>query len=62
MKKGKHSAEDVAGAVAYEDMSPYGEDQTLKELVERLVRIYWKGDVEKKAHVVVFLNSAAPGE
>ena len=48
MKKGKHSAEDVATAVAYEDMSPYGEDQTLKELVERLVRIYRKGDVEKK--------------
>ena len=54
MKKGKHSAEDVAGAVAYEDMSPYGEDQMLKELIERRVRIYRKGDVEKKPMSLCF--------
>ena len=45
-----------------EAMETYGEDPTLNELIQRLVRTYYRGDAEKKAHLVGFLIGADPGE
>ena len=45
-----------------EAMETYGEDPTLNELIQRLVRTYYRGDPEKKAHLVGFLIGADPGE
>ena len=45
-----------------EVMETYGEDPTLNELIQRLVRTYYRGDAEKKAHLVGFLIGADPGE
>lgn len=39
-----------------------GMDQTLKGLVEKVVRIYQRGDPDKKAHLKGFLMGADPGE
>lgn len=39
-----------------------GMDQTLKGLVEKVVRIYQRGDIEKKAHLKGFLMGADPGD
>ena len=44
-----------------EAMETYGEDPTLNELIQRLVRVYYRGDVEKKSHLVGFLIGADPG-
>ncbi|MFQ5483309.1 MAG: hypothetical protein ACE5ER_11190, partial [Nitrospinaceae bacterium] len=40
----------------------YGDDQKLMELIARLVRIYYKGGPEKRAHLIGFLSGADPGE
>ena len=45
-----------------EAMETYGEDPTLNELIQRLVRTYYRGDAEKKAHLVGFLIGSDPGE
>jgi transcriptional regulator with XRE-family HTH domain len=45
-----------------EAMETYGEDPALNELIQKLVRTYYRGDVEKKAHLVGFLIGADPGE
>ncbi|NIP99670.1 MAG: helix-turn-helix domain-containing protein [Nitrospinaceae bacterium] len=45
-----------------ESMEEYGEDQKLRELIEKVIRIYRKGTQEKRAHLVGFLNGADPGE
>ncbi len=45
-----------------ESMEMYGEDQKLKEMIEKLIRIYRQGTAEKKAHLMGFLNGADPGE
>lgn len=58
MRKGKGLAE----GAAQEEMSPYGEDQNLQEMINRLVRIYHRGDADKKAHILGFLIGADPGE
>ncbi len=50
------------GNMVSEVMEQYGEDQKLRELVERVVRIYKKGGVEKRAHLMGFVNGADPGE
>ncbi|MGV7220458.1 MAG: helix-turn-helix domain-containing protein [Nitrospinales bacterium] len=47
--------------IVLEDMDGYGDDPKLRDLIEKLIRIYNKGDAEKKAHVVGFLNGADPG-
>lgn len=39
-----------------------GMDQTLKELVEKMIRIYQRGGADKKAHLKGFLLGADPGE
>ena len=43
-------------------METYGEDPTLNELIQRLVRTYFRGDPEKKVYLVGFLIGADPGE
>ena len=45
-----------------EAMETYGEDPALNELIQKLVRTYYRGDAEKKAHLVGFLIGADPGE
>jgi len=50
------------GAEGAEALEPYGQDQSLKELVDKVVRIYHHGDAEKKAHLKGFLMGADPGE
>lgn len=62
MKKTGSTEEDVLGAVASEESSAYGYDQTLKNLIDRLVRVYHRGDPEKRAHILGFLIGADPGE
>lgn len=39
-----------------------GEDKELNELIQRLVRTYYRGDSEKKAHLTGFLLGADPRE
>ena len=38
------------------------EDKDLNELIQKLVRTYYRGDSEKKAHLKGFLLGADPGE
>ena len=45
-----------------EALETYGEDPILNELIQRLVRTYYRGDTEKKAHLNGFLIGADPGE
>ena len=47
--------------IVLEDMDGYGDDPKLRDLIEKLIRIYNKGNSVKKAHVVGFLNGADPG-
>jgi hypothetical protein len=52
----------VGEAVAYEEAEEYGQgDPTLKELIERLTRIYYHGESVKRAHILGFLIGADPG-
>jgi len=62
MKKGNLPGDGRDTPVAYEEMEEYGQDPNLKELMEKLVRIYNHGDPEKKAHLLGFLIGADPGE
>lgn len=48
-------------ALVYEDTAEYGQDAKLKELIERLIRIYHRGDPVKRAHILGFLIGADPG-
>ncbi len=50
------------GALVQEAMQDYGEDQKLREVIEKAVRIYRRGNQEKRAHLLGFLNGADPGE
>ncbi|CAI2719556.1 helix-turn-helix domain-containing protein [Nitrospina watsonii] len=43
-------------------LEQYGEDQKLREVIEKVVRIYKKGGLEKRAHLIGFVNGADPGE
>ena len=38
------------------------EDPNLTELIQRLIRTYYRSDAEKKAHLIGFLIGADPGE
>jgi transcriptional regulator with XRE-family HTH domain len=40
----------------------YGEDPALNELIQKLVRTYYRGDAEKKVYLVGFLIGVDPGE
>lgn len=61
MNKSKHAPSGKEPCVN-EAMEAYGEGPKLEELIQRLVRIYYRGDAEKKAHVVGFLLGSDPGE
>lgn len=50
------------GAMVQEAMQDYGEDRKLREVIEKAVRIYRRGNQEKRAHLLGFLNGADPGE
>jgi hypothetical protein len=45
-----------------EELEAYGEDPNLTELIQRLIRAYYRCDAEKKAHLIGFLIDADPGE
>ena len=49
------------GSLVEETMEGYGEDQKLRELIEKLTRIYQHGNLEKRSHLIGFLNGADPG-
>ncbi len=61
MNRERAEMEEMEPHVA-EDLLPYGQDQTLKELIEKVIRIYHRGEPEKRAHLVGFLTGADPGE
>lgn len=61
MKKDALSDDGLATPFAYEEMETYGQESNLKELKEKLVRIFNHGDPEKKAHLVGFIAGADPG-
>lgn len=61
MKKGNLPGDGLDTPFAYEEMEEYGQDPKLKELMEKLVRIYKHGDPEKKAHLFGFMLGADPG-
>jgi hypothetical protein len=42
-------------------VSAYGDDKQLRELMEKLARIYNQGDNDKKAHLIGFLTGADSG-
>ena len=50
------------GTMVQETMQDYGEDRKLREAIEKVVRIYRRGNQEKRAHLIGFLNGADPGE
>ncbi len=57
----KRGSENAVAPMAYEESAEYGEDPKLKDLIEKLVRIYNQGDPEKRAHLFGFLIGADPG-
>jgi len=61
MKKAAPPHDGLDTPFACEEMEEYGQDPKLKELLEKLVRIYNHGDPEKKAHLVGFISGADPG-
>ncbi len=61
IKKGK-LPEDTLVSANTEEVSAPSQDRTLKEMIERLIRVYHRGDAEKKAHIIGFLIGADPGE
>ena len=50
------------GPAVNEELEAYGEDPNLTELIQRLIRTYYRGDADKKAHLIGFLIGADPGE
>jgi transcriptional regulator with XRE-family HTH domain len=44
-----------------EELEAFGDDANLNELIERLVRTYYRGNSEKKAHLTGFLIGSDPG-
>ena len=63
MTRDRSSASDLDdGALAQEAAQDYGDDRKLREVIEKSVRIYRRGNQEKRAHLIGFLNDADPGE
>ncbi|MFQ5673652.1 MAG: helix-turn-helix domain-containing protein [Nitrospinales bacterium] len=58
MLRGKSASNDQS--IAYQDDSSSGQDQRLKELIKKVVRIYHYGEPEKVAHLNGFLEGADP--
>jgi transcriptional regulator with XRE-family HTH domain len=62
MKKRDLSGDVLDTAFAFEEIEEYGQNSNLQELMEKLVRIYNHGDLEKKAHISGYIFGADPGE
>jgi len=62
MKKGSLPVDGRDTPFAFKEIEEYGQNPNLKELMDKLVRIYNHGDPEKKAHLLGFLMGADPGE
>jgi transcriptional regulator with XRE-family HTH domain len=63
MTRDRSAASDMDGdALVQEATEDYGDDRKLREVVEKTVRIYRRGNQEKRAHLVGFLNGADPGD
>ncbi len=45
-----------------EELEAYGEDANLNELIQKLIRTYYRGDPEKKAHISGYLMGSDPGK
>ena len=51
------------GPAVNEELEAYrGEDPNLTELIQRLIRAYYRGDAEKKGYLSGFLIGADPGK
>ena len=50
------------GPAVNEELEAYEENPNLTELIQRLIRTYYRGDADKKAHLIGFLIGADPGE
>ena len=59
-RKGVSDLDD--GALVQEAAQDYREDRKLRDVIEKVVRIYRRGNQEKRAHLIGFLNGADPGE
>jgi len=59
-RKGTSDLDD--SALVQEAAQDYGEDRKLREVIEKVIRIYRRGNQEKRAHLIGFLNGADPGE
>jgi transcriptional regulator with XRE-family HTH domain len=62
MIKSGMTEEEVMGGVVSEDSPIYGQDNNLKTMIDSLVRVYQRGDPEKRAHILGYLIGADPGE
>ena len=63
MTRDRSAASDMDGdALVQEATEDYGDDRKLREVVEKTVRIYRRGNQEKRAHLIGFLNGADPGD
>lgn len=63
MTRDRSAASDLDDeALIQETTHDYGEDRKLREMIEKAVRIYRRGNQEKRAHLIGFLNGADPGE
>ena len=63
MTRDRSAASDMDGdALVQEATEDYEDDRKLREVVEKSVRIYRRGNQEKRAHLIGFLNGADPGD
>lgn len=63
MTRVRSEASDLDGdALVQETTEDYGDDRKLREVVDKAVRIYRRGNQEKRAHLIGFLNGADPGD
>ena len=63
MVRDRSSASELdEGLMVQEAAQNYGEDRKLQEVIEKAIRIYRRGNQEKRAHLIGFLNGADPGE
>ena len=49
-------------AVISEELEAYGMDPNLMELIQRIIRTYYRSDTEKKTHLIGFLIGADYGK
>ena len=63
MTRDRSAASDLDGdTLVQEAEEDYRDDRKLREVVEKAVRIYRRGNQEKRAHLIGFLNGADPGD